>query len=62
MLEYLNDIGQMHKVVLETKNLVQLQKVITTLKENGIEFVEWNEQPEDILTCIATRPYEVCSS
>ena len=56
---YLSDIKEMHKVVLETKNLVQLQKIITTLRENKIDFVEWNEQPEDVLTCIATRPYEV---
>ena len=59
MLEYLKDIKEMHKVVLETKNHQQLQKIITNLKDNNIDFIEWHEQPENILTCICTRAYEV---
>jgi peptidyl-tRNA hydrolase len=64
MVQYLEDIEHMHKVVLEMKNLSQLMSLSEQLRDLNFEFVEWVEQPENTLTCIilslglVTRPYE----
>ncbi|KAI8362193.1 putative peptidyl-tRNA hydrolase PTRHD1-like protein [Mortierella sp. GBAus27b] len=54
--EYLADINSMHKVVLEVKNLPQLEELSSKLSELDVPHVTWREQPEDILTCLSTSP------
>ncbi|OII77092.1 hypothetical protein cand_020740 [Cryptosporidium andersoni] len=51
---YIQDINNMHKVVLCTDSSESLIKLSNLLKESGIIHKLWNEQPEDIPTCIAT--------
>ncbi|CAH2040660.1 unnamed protein product, partial [Iphiclides podalirius] len=47
----------MHKVVLEVPNEESLRKVAEKLKHNHIDHKLWIEQPEDIPTCLALKPY-----
>ena len=47
----------MHKVVLEAKDESDLLDVDSKLKEGNIDHVVWREQPENIITAIATKPY-----
>ncbi|XP_017102847.2 putative peptidyl-tRNA hydrolase PTRHD1 [Drosophila bipectinata] len=54
---YLNDLENMHKVVLEAKDEAALVKLSEKLKENEIQHKLWIEQPENIPTCIALKPY-----
>ncbi|XP_053945485.1 putative peptidyl-tRNA hydrolase PTRHD1 [Anastrepha obliqua] len=54
---YLCDLDNMHKVVLEAKDEAALVKVAEKLKENDIKHKMWIEQPENIPTCIAIKPY-----
>ena len=54
---YMADIDNMHKVTLAAKDEEELKAVITTLSENGLQFRSWLEQPEGILTAVATMPY-----
>ncbi|KAF9170035.1 peptidyl-tRNA hydrolase domain-containing protein 1 [Mortierella sp. AD011] len=54
--EYLADLNNMHKVVLEIKNLPQLESLSASLSELNVPHVTWKEQPEDILTCLSTSP------
>ncbi|KAH8331059.1 hypothetical protein KR067_011077 [Drosophila pandora] len=74
-VEYLNDLDNMHKVVLEVssfpfnsitllytlyiqaKDEAALVKLSEKLKENEIKHKLWIEQPENIPTCIALKPY-----
>jgi peptidyl-tRNA hydrolase len=50
---YLSDLDRMHKVSDEAS----LRALAETLTTNGIQHKMWIEQPEDIPTCIATKPY-----
>jgi peptidyl-tRNA hydrolase len=54
---YLADLGGMHKVVKECKGETQLQSLAAKLTEEGITFHLWVEQPENIPTAIALKPY-----
>ncbi|OAD77195.1 hypothetical protein PHYBLDRAFT_158101 [Phycomyces blakesleeanus NRRL 1555(-)] len=54
--EYLKDLHSMHKVVLETKNLDSLEKLVTALEPHQIPLLKWTEQPENIVTAFATSP------
>ncbi|XP_063633918.1 putative peptidyl-tRNA hydrolase PTRHD1 [Cydia splendana] len=54
---YLNDLDNMHKVVLEVPNEETLKKLAEKLKENYIAHKLWIEQPENIATCLALKPY-----
>ncbi|XP_065366136.1 putative peptidyl-tRNA hydrolase PTRHD1 [Calliphora vicina] len=54
---YLADLDNMHKVVLEAKDEAALTKLANKLKENEIQHKLWIEQPENIPTCIAIKPY-----
>ncbi|VVC88269.1 unnamed protein product [Leptidea sinapis] len=56
-IEYLNNLDNMHKVVLEVPNEDSLKKVTDKLKENSIDHKLWIEQPENIPTCVALKPY-----
>ncbi|CAB3235865.1 unnamed protein product [Arctia plantaginis] len=56
-VKYLNDMDNMHKVVLEVPDEGALIKVAAKLKENSIAHKLWIEQPENIPTCLAIKPY-----
>lgn len=45
------------QVTLEVKGETQMRNLEVTLREAGIDHKLWIEQPENIPTCIATRPY-----
>ncbi|CAH8353707.1 unnamed protein product [Eruca vesicaria subsp. sativa] len=50
-------IDSMHKVTLEVKGETQMMNLSEKLKSGGISHKLWMEQPENIPTCIATKPY-----
>ncbi|XP_040283065.1 putative peptidyl-tRNA hydrolase PTRHD1 [Bufo bufo] len=54
---YLQELDTMHKVVLEVPDEVTLTRLAETLGEANIDHKLWIEQPENIPTCIALRPY-----
>ena len=47
----------MHKVVLEVKDDSELLDVSTILETNHIDHYLWKEQPENVVTALATKPY-----
>lgn len=47
----------MRKVVLEAADETTLKELAETLQQNNIDHMLWLEQPENIATCIALRPY-----
>ncbi|KAF6161755.1 hypothetical protein GIB67_013832 [Kingdonia uniflora] len=59
VLEYCSpeNIDSMHKVTLEVKGEPQILNLSGKLTANGIDHKLWIEQPENIPTCIATKPY-----
>ncbi|XP_004473270.3 putative peptidyl-tRNA hydrolase PTRHD1 [Dasypus novemcinctus] len=54
---YLGELGRMRKVVLEAPNENTLKELAETLQQKNIDHMLWLEQPENIATCIALRPY-----
>ncbi|XP_013630801.1 PREDICTED: putative peptidyl-tRNA hydrolase PTRHD1 [Brassica oleracea var. oleracea] len=50
-------IDSMHKVTLEVKGETQMMNLSEKLKSGGISHKVWMEHPENIPTCIATKPY-----
>lgn len=54
---YLRDLGRMRKVVLEAADESTLKELAETLQQSNIDHMLWLEQPENIATCIALRPY-----
>ncbi|EGF79529.1 hypothetical protein BATDEDRAFT_25933 [Batrachochytrium dendrobatidis JAM81] len=57
VVEYLDKLETMHKVVLGIKNLGQLRKLQELMCEAAMDHEEWVELPEDTVTAIATLPY-----
>ncbi|KAM5292613.1 putative peptidyl-tRNA hydrolase PTRHD1 [Ctenodactylus gundi] len=55
--DYLRELGRMRKVVLEAPDETALKELAETLQEKSIDHMLWLEQPENIATCIALRPY-----
>ena len=55
--QYLSDLDNMHKVVLEAPSEAELLKTSEKLKEANIHFKLWIEQPENFPTCLAVKPY-----
>ena len=53
---YMNDLQNMRKIVLSAQSNSQLEELQAELIARGIEHAPWIEQPESILTCIATKP------
>ncbi|KAK3578948.1 hypothetical protein CHS0354_035587 [Potamilus streckersoni] len=56
--EYLRDLDRMHKVILEAKDEESLKRLSENLTQEGIDHKLWIEQPENIPTCVATKPYK----
>lgn len=54
---YLQGLERMRKVVLEAPNETTLKELAETLQQKNINHILWLEQPENIATCIALRPY-----
>ncbi|XP_043252403.1 putative peptidyl-tRNA hydrolase PTRHD1 [Colletes gigas] len=54
---YLTDLDNMHKVVLEVPDEASLNALCEKLKTEDIHHKLWIEQPENIPTCLATKPY-----
>ncbi|XP_005991104.1 putative peptidyl-tRNA hydrolase PTRHD1 [Latimeria chalumnae] len=54
---YLSQLDSMHKVVLEAPDEATLVNLSKILKEENIDHKLWIEQPENIPTCIALKPY-----
>lgn len=54
---YVADLENMHKVVLGVSDEVKLALLSQRLEDEHIDFVLWREQPENILTALALRPY-----
>lgn len=50
--------NQMHTVVLEAKNESVLLKLAQTLQNNDVQHVLWREQPENIVTALASGVYQ----
>lgn len=56
--EYLKDLDNMHKVVLEqVPDESSLHNLESKLKEDNILHKMWTEQPENFPTCIVVKPY-----
>jgi peptidyl-tRNA hydrolase len=57
--EYINkkNIDNMRKVVLKVESEKELLDFEKTLVENKVVYKLWKEQPENINTCIAIKPY-----
>ncbi|XP_075255272.1 putative peptidyl-tRNA hydrolase PTRHD1 [Convolutriloba macropyga] len=53
---YLEDLDNMHKVVLKCELLSDLTSLSELLKEKEIDHKLWIEQPENYATCLAIRP------
>ncbi|KAF5748086.1 hypothetical protein HS088_TW04G00035 [Tripterygium wilfordii] len=51
------NIDSMHKVTLEVKGEAQILNLSDKLTAGGIAHKLWIEQPENIPTCLATKPY-----
>ncbi|KAL2346846.1 hypothetical protein Fmac_000846 [Flemingia macrophylla] len=52
-----DNIDSMHKVTLEVKGETQIRNLSEKLTSGGIIHKLWIEQPENIPTCLATKPY-----
>ncbi|PIN15932.1 hypothetical protein CDL12_11424 [Handroanthus impetiginosus] len=52
-----SNLDSMHKVTLEVKGETQIINLSEKLKVGGIAHKLWIEQPENIPTCLATKPY-----
>eukprot|EP00039_Didymoeca_costata_P030688 m.30883 g.30883 ORF g.30883 m.30883 type:complete len:174 (-) comp8253_c0_seq3:992-1513(-) len=53
---YLADTPHMRKVSTQVKDEAELLKLAENLKQRGVSHYLWVEQPENIPTCLATKP------
>ena len=51
------NLDHMHKAVLEVKGEAQLRTLSERLDREGIKHKLWLEQPENVPTCLALKPY-----
>ncbi|XP_002127563.1 putative peptidyl-tRNA hydrolase PTRHD1 [Ciona intestinalis] len=58
VLEYTADLDNMRKVVLEAKDEENLCSLAEALQQNDVDSKLWIEQPENIATCLVTKPYK----
>ncbi|XP_004609381.2 putative peptidyl-tRNA hydrolase PTRHD1 [Sorex araneus] len=54
---YLQELERMRKVVLEAPDETALKQLAETLQQKNIDHLLWLEQPENVATCLALRPY-----
>ncbi|XP_042245739.1 putative peptidyl-tRNA hydrolase PTRHD1 [Thunnus albacares] len=55
--QYLTELDSMHKVVLAAPDEAALSGLSDNLTQAGVSHKLWIEQPENIPTCLALRPY-----
>lgn len=55
--EYLQDLDNMHKIVLQASDEPSLMSLVEKLESDDIKHKLWIEQPENIPTCLVTKPY-----
>ena len=55
VVTYVKDWQNMHKVILQAPDDSALRKLSEDCK--GLDMLEWIEQPENILTALAFKPY-----
>ncbi|XP_011302083.1 putative peptidyl-tRNA hydrolase PTRHD1 [Fopius arisanus] len=55
--DYLADLDNMHKVVLEAPDDKSLNDLHMKLQESKIDHKLWIEQPENMPTCLVVKPY-----
>lgn len=55
--EYLENLDSMHKVVVGVPSENELKELSEQLAKDDIKFKLWIEQPENVPTCLATKPY-----
>jgi len=48
---------QMHTVVLEAKDEAAVRKLAQMLDDGRVHYAMWTEQPENMVTALATKPY-----
>lgn len=53
---YLRDLDNMHKVILQATKEQDLLKVAGYLKEANIDHHLWIEKPENVISCLAVSP------
>ena len=53
---YLENLDSMHKVVLKAESEDQLKELASQLDSGNIDHYCWMEQPENIISCIASAP------
>lgn len=54
---YTENLDSMHKVVLAADTEAKLRSLSAKLTESKVDHKMWIEMPENIPTCIATKPY-----
>lgn len=54
--DYLKDLDNMTKVVLKAENEEQIVNAAKTLEDNSVKHYIWREQPENIISALATAP------
>jgi len=54
---YLEDLDNMHKIILEATDEKDLIELEVKLTKSGIDHKIWIEQPENYATCLAVKPY-----
>lgn len=54
---YLNNLDSMHKIVVGVLSEADLVALSEALAADELKFKLWIEQPENIPTCLATKPY-----
>jgi peptidyl-tRNA hydrolase len=54
---YLNNLESMHKIVVGVLSQSDLVALGEALAADELKFKLWIEQPENIPTCLATKPY-----
>ncbi|XP_033108572.1 putative peptidyl-tRNA hydrolase PTRHD1 [Anneissia japonica] len=57
VMQYLSDVDNMHKVVLEVKDEDELRNISEKLSAQNRDYKLWIEQPENYATCLAVKPY-----
>lgn len=55
-MEYLKNITEMTKIILKITS-EDITDLSSALNASHVDFVEWRELPEDIVTCLCTRPF-----
>lgn len=53
---YLDDLANMHKVILQATKEQDLHKLAGQLAEANIDHHLWFEKPENVATCLAVSP------